>query len=62
MKTKHKNRVSLYLTDETLARLIACQNSIRTVTGLPYVALCNVASLAVEHGLKHMAEDQEPSS
>jgi hypothetical protein len=54
--TAQKIEVSIYLTNETHERLKACQESIAERTGLPFVSLSNAAALAIEQGLRRVAE------
>jgi hypothetical protein len=53
---KH-NRVSLYLTDEMHARLLAAVESVSARSGLPFVSMANVGVLAIDQGLKRIEEE-----
>jgi hypothetical protein len=54
--TKHKS-VSVYLTEEAHARLLAAVESVRVCTGLSTVSKASVAALAMSRGVRQIIEE-----
>ncbi len=55
-KTKLKN-VSVYLTEEEHARLLAAVESVRVCTGLLNVSKASVTALALSRGVRQIIEE-----
>ena len=62
MKKSKKKCITVYVTDEIYARLVDHQGYMASQTGLPYIAMSNVAGMVFERGLDAVEKAKNPSS